>query len=44
MRALQRGVVRLAGADAQNSQDVGDEDFAVADLACFRCADNASIT
>jgi hypothetical protein len=30
------GVVRLAGAYAQNPQDVGDEDFAVAHLAGFR--------
>src|ERR1700722_2612481 len=39
-KPLQRGVIGLAGTDAQNAQDVGDEDFAVADLAGFRGADN----
>src|SRR5258708_30215057 len=36
---LQRGVVGLAGANAQNSQDVGDKNLAVADLPGFRSAD-----
>ena len=33
---LQRRVVRLAGADADDAVDVGDEDLAVADLAGLR--------
>src|SRR5262249_33829961 len=34
--ALERGIVRLAGADADDAVDVGDEDLAVADLAGLR--------
>src|SRR6185503_785313 len=32
---LQRGVVRLAGTNANDALDLGDEDFAVADLSRF---------
>src|SRR6185312_7184491 len=40
MQGLQRGVVGLAGANAQNPQDVGDENLAVADLAGLGGADD----
>ncbi len=38
--SIKSGVVALAGANAQNPQDVGDENLAIAHLPCFRSADD----